>query len=124
METRARYRPRRRLTDVERILRAVPERDYMEQIIETAEWLGYLVYHVNDSRRDKPGFLDIWCVGKPGGPQAGRLVVIETKRETEDPSTEQLMWLSALEQVTTVQAMVARPRDVDRVLELLQGRVE
>lgn len=112
----------RRLTDRERVLRSVPERQWMEQIIEAAEWLGYLVYHVNDSRRDAPGFLDLWCVGKPGGPNAGRLIVIETKTETGRLTPDQLVWLGALEQVRTVQVATARPSDVDRVLDLLQGK--
>ncbi len=113
---------RHRLTDQERVLRDVLEAPYMNQIIETAEWLGFLAYHVHDSRKDNPGFPDIWCVGKPAGPNAGRLVVIETKRETEDPSTEQLAWLVALEQVRTVEVMAARPRDVDQVTALIVGR--
>jgi hypothetical protein len=114
-------RRRRRLTDQERVLRSVAEKDWMDQVMETAEWCGFLVYHVNDSRRDRPGFLDVWMVGKPGGPNAGRLIIIETKTETGDISNEQLAWLGALEQVRTVEVMAARPRDVDRVMALITG---
>ncbi len=113
---------RRRLTDQERVLRSVPEREYMRQIMEAAEWLGYLAYHVADSRLDNPGFPDIWAVGKPGGPNAGRLVVIETKRETGQLTKDQVIWMLALEQVTTVDVLTARPRDVDRVMDLLKAR--
>jgi hypothetical protein len=114
-------RPRRRLTDEERVLRSVPERDWMNQVIETAEWCGWLWYHVQDSRKDNPGFPDLILVGRPGGPNAGRLLAIECKRETGTVSADQLAWLGALEQVRTVEVMAARPRDVDRVMALISG---
>ncbi len=112
------------MTDQERILRDVLEAPWMNQVIETAEWLGFLAYHVYDSRKDNPGFPDIWCVGKPGGRNAGRLVVIETKTETGVLTSDQLAWLGALAMVRTVEVMTARPRDVDRVMEVLQPKTE
>ncbi len=44
---------RRRLTDRERVLRAVPEHDWLQDVIEKAEWLGWDVMHIYDSRRTK-----------------------------------------------------------------------
>lgn len=114
-------KPRRRLSDQERVLRAMPEKQWMAQVVETLEWLGFLVYHPYDSRRDNPGFLDIWAVGKAGGPNEGRLIVIETKTETGQLTSDQLAWLVSLERVKTVEVMAARPRDVDRVMALLSG---
>jgi hypothetical protein len=112
-------RQRRRLTDQERVLRSVPEKQWMDQVIETAEWCGWLVYHVYDSRRDNPGFPDLVLVGKPGCPNAGRLLFIETKRQTGTLSSDQLVWLGALSKCPGVEVHVARPRDVDTIMGIL-----
>ncbi len=114
-------RSRRQLTDRDRVLRSVPEKEFMAQIIEAAEWLGYRTYHVNDSRRDAPGFPDVWCVGRIGTPVEGRLVIIETKRETGQLTTDQALWLMDLERLTRVDVRAARPSQVDEIMALLQA---
>lgn len=112
--------PRRRLTDEERVLRAVPEKDFMKTIIVAARWLGYLVYHDLDSRSNVPGWPDLFLVGT--GEHAGRMIVLECKTETGRATAEQLVWLGAFMEIPGADVLTVRPRDIDRVLELLQAR--
>lgn len=96
------------------------ERDFMEQIIVAAGYLGWLTYHVNDSRRDEPGFPDMVMVH----PVQGRCLFAELKREQGRFSPHQLMWLGALMSCQGVETYSWKPRDMDRVLEILQARTE
>jgi hypothetical protein len=109
-------RPRRRLTDEERVLRSVLESKWQEDIIEKAEWLGWEVMHIYDSRRTKSeGWPDLILCKPP------RLLAVELKRETEQPTDKQLHWLGRLMQCN-VETYVWRPRDVDRALTILQAK--
>ena len=97
----------------------MPEKQLQQQVLDAAKYLGYLVYHVFDSRRSEPGFPDAILVGT--GRFAGRLIVLEFKTETGRPTQAQLTWLGAWMQVPAAVVMVVRPRDVDEVLQVLQG---
>lgn len=100
----------------EQVLATVPERDFQRQIIDAARWLGWLVYHVFDSRRDEPGFPDIVMVH----PRQRRVVFAELKSEAGRLRPEQLVWLGALMNCPGVECYVWRPRDIDRVMETLR----
>lgn len=100
----------------------MPEKAFMAQIIEAAEWLGFMAYHPFDSRKSVPGYPDLTLVGKPGGTNAGRLLFIELKRETGRYSDSQLVWLGALMACDGVETYTWRPRDVDAALAILQAR--
>lgn len=110
--------PRRRLTDQDAVLRSVPERQFQDGIMEAALYLGWLVYHVSDSRLDAPGFPDLVMVH----PIQGRCVFAELKREQGRFSPHQLMWLGALMSCQGVETYSWKPRDIDRILEILQAR--
>lgn len=102
----------------EQVLVDVPERDFQQQIVDAARWLGWLVYHVFDSRRDEPGFPDLVMVH----PQQRRVLFAELKSQAGRLRPEQLVWLGALMNCRGVEAYVWRPGDIDRVMEILQGR--
>lgn len=99
------------------LLKSISESDYLEQVIEYAEILGWLVYHVfetrNYAKRTSSGFPDLVLV------KDGRIIFAELKRETGKVSPAQQVWLDAL--VPCSEVYVWRPSDwetVERVLAL------
>ena len=112
-------RPRRERSAREQLLRDMPEKQLQQQVLDAARYLGYMCYHTYDARRSEPGFPDAILLGT--GPRAGRLVVLECKTETGRLTQAQLTWLGAWMQVPAAVVMVVRPRDVDEVLQVLQG---
>ena len=119
----------RRLTVQEQWLREKPEDKFQEEILKTAGYLGWLRFHDHDSRRNNegagvdPGLPDTILVH----PTRFRIIFAELKRETENPSARQLVWLGALMVISRltggiVSVHVWRPRDMDRILEILQGK--
>ncbi len=116
---------RRRLTDQERWLRTKLESPFQREVLEAAGWRGWLRFHDFDSRRDNqkagvdPGFPDTVLVH----PIQCRLIFMELKTETGDVSEEQTRWADALERIPGVEVYRdLRPRDMDRIIEILQGR--
>jgi len=85
----------------------VLEGEFMQQVIDLAVTLGWLVYHTHDSRHSPAGFPDLILI------RGTRLVAIECKRDGEQPTEAQWTWLRALGKVQTVAAYVARPTDND-----------
>lgn len=104
----------------EQMLAIARERDFQQQIVDAARWLGWLVYHVFDSRRSEPGFPDLVMVH----PRQRRVLFVELKSETGRLRPEQLIWLGALMSCPGVEAYVWRPGDVDEAMALLEGSGE
>lgn len=98
-------------------LASVPEKDVQETIREAAERLGYVYYHVHDSRRDNPGFPD--CVLLH--PATGAMFVIECKRERGRLSRAQVAWLAAFSCVRSIRVDVARPSNLEQIVEQLRA---
>lgn len=92
----------------------IPERDWQQQILDAARYLGFRCYHTYDSRRSAPGFPDLMCV------RDGRLLAIECKTATGKVSPEQAEWLAELALVPGVVALIARPDDWDEIEQLLK----
>jgi hypothetical protein len=100
---------------VNAVLNSVSEKQYMQQIIDAAHYLGWSVYHVFDSRRSAPGFPDLVCV------REGRMLAIEVKGPRGRVSDWQRYWLDLLGTVPGVTVMVAYPSDWDAVERALRG---
>jgi hypothetical protein len=75
---------------VTRTRRRTEEADIQGQIVKVAEALGYLTWHDYDSRRNAPGFPDLWILGY------GRLLVLELKAGRNTTTAEQSKWLAEL----------------------------
>ncbi len=96
---------------------SLSERAWMKTIIEAAEALGYMVFHDEDSRKNRRGFPDLILCKWP------KLVCIEVKKEDEKRSKvtlDQQLWVDSLDGCTEVRAFVARPSDWERVQEILR----
>lgn len=98
----------------------VTERDFQQQLVDAARWLGWLCFHTFDSRKSEPGFPDMICVGT--GANRGRLLAIELKSESGRVSAEQLKWLTGFMDCGGVETHIFRPAQVDQAMALLQPR--
>jgi hypothetical protein len=83
-----------------------------------AGYLGWTVWHDNDSRRNDPGLPDLLCVH----PERG-VVWLELKTERGRLRKEQRWWLDLLT-MAGARAFVARPSQADDVERLLRGEIE
>lgn len=93
------------------------EAAFQIMVLELAEDLGYsLRYHTHDSRRSEPGFPDLTLV-RP----RDRLVFLELKIGRKQPTARQREWLSGLDGIERVDALVSRPaRTLDELAEFLR----
>lgn len=105
-----------RLSPHERWLRAQTEADFQQSITEAAEALGWLVWHDQDSRRNRAGLPDLICIH----PGQRRVLWLELKRETGRVRSEQMAFLVLLQAVGQ-EAHLVRPSDMDLVIGLLGG---
>lgn len=93
----------------------VAEGEFMQQIIDLAVTLGWLVYHTHDSRHSPAGFPDLILI------RGDRLLAIECKRVGEEPTDAQWRWLRAFDGVRTVASYVATPgRTLDDIEAVLR----
>jgi hypothetical protein len=70
--------------------RATTEDQLLGAIRDYARLLGWLCYHVYDSRKSEPGFPDLVLV------RGGRLIFAELKKEGGKVTPEQRAWLTEL----------------------------
>ena len=119
----------KRLTDQERAWREVPEKQLQAELMALAKEWGWKVSHFHDSRRmvkrngksflvgdkDAKGFPDLVLARPP------EILFVELKRETEDPTPEQVEWLALLDGcgLTT---MVIRPSNRETLERKLMTR--
>lgn len=71
------------------------EAGFQETFEQTAELLGWHLYHTRDSRGSRAGFPDLVLTRK------GRLVFAELKQVGKKPTPAQWVWLSLLGLVET-----------------------
>ena len=80
-------------------------------MVKQAKAQGWMVYHTYDSRRSEEGFPDLVLLRE-------RLVFVELKREGEEPTKAQQVWLGKLWQAG-YEAYLWRPSDEDEVARVL-----
>lgn len=94
--------------------RAIPERDFQQQVLDYARLCGWRAYHAFDSRRSEPGFPDLVLV------RGDRLIFAELKTLSGRLEASQLEWLNELGAVETVESMCWRPGDWAEIEETLK----
>jgi hypothetical protein len=82
---------------------ACTEAELQAVVIEAAERGGWLVFHDNDSRRNRPGFPDLVLVRPP------EVIFCELKTMRGKTTPEQREWIEALQSCSVVSAGVLRP---------------
>ena len=85
------------------------EASLLAHVREQARLNGWLVYHTQDSRGSEPGFPDIVAV------RPNVVLFSELKRETEKPTTEQVIWGDVLSHASRVDYRLWRPSDADEI---------
>lgn len=93
------------------------EAQLQQAVIDLCDRLGLLVWHDNDSRRNRAGFLDLVIVG-------ARTLFVELKTSKGKLTLEQEIWIKALRDAEDSDAVVWRPEhlrngDVLRTLKTL-----
>lgn len=95
----------KKVIDLSDPLSRMSERQLQDLVVQTAKYLGYLVYHTYDSRRSAPGFPDLVLAHPAGG-----LLWRELKAEKGRLTPEQEQWLATLS-ASGQDAGVWRPAD-------------
>ena len=101
------------------LMAEMSEIGYQSSVIQLAERLGWIQYHVRDSRNvvSSKGFPDVVLAH----PQHG-ILFWEFKTETGRPSADQVTWITTL-QAAGAEAEIVRPRYHDTyVIPRLAGK--
>lgn len=104
-----------RLTDQQRLYRAVTERQFQADIRALLATYGYRVHVVHDSRRSPEGWPDCLAASPNGD-----VLALELKTETGRVTVAQTEWLALLNGCG-VEARVLRPSEVDWLIGRLQS---
>ena len=91
----------------------IHEKEWMQQVIDLARMLGYLVYHTHNSIRSEKGYPDLMCIRPP------RLIVVEVKTLKGRLTPEQKKWLEWFK-ACGVETYVWRPNQLEEIIEILQ----
>jgi hypothetical protein len=92
----------------------VTEREFQQQIIDTARLLGWKCYHTFDSRRSEAGYPDLCLV-------RDRIVWLECKTEAGRVSPAQADWIAAIN-AAGGNALVVRPSQWDEIVRSLKAK--
>jgi hypothetical protein len=99
--------------------------EWQAQVVELLGWLGWKHLHVRRALgkgkkmvtpTNRDGWPDLWC----WHPRLG-FVAIELKAGTDLPTPDQVAVLAEL-RIAGAACVVAYPRDLDRLTDLLRGR--
>lgn len=108
-----------RLTDRQKALRLIPEKQFQRDIQKLLDIHGWTSYHAADNiprggwiANIRPGFPDLTAV------RAGRLIFAELKTETGRVSPAQLDWHEQL-RAAGVEVFIWRPSDMEEILKVL-----
>jgi hypothetical protein len=91
----------------------------LDAIRKLAKMAGgrWMTYHTRFSRGSEPGWPDLVLLSV----RQHRLIVAELKREGEQPTAAQELWLGALAAVG-IEVAVWRPSDLPEIAAVLRGR--
>jgi len=89
------------------------EVSFQADVDDRAEKLGWIHYHTHNSRGSDKGFPDLCAV------RGNRTIFAELKREGENPTPKQKMWLEALEKAGQ-EVYLWRPSDWSEIEKVLR----
>lgn len=99
------------------VVESIPEKDFQALVVGAAQALGWLAYHVPDSRKSTPGWPDLALV------REGAFLVAELKSQTGRVRPEQEVWLELMRSAG-ISAYLWRPSDWSEVVLVLAGTQE
>jgi len=92
------------------------EKELQRLVIDAADLGGWMIFHDNDSRTNRPGFPDLVLLRPP------ELLFVELKSARGRIRPEQALWLEQLAQVDFISSDVIRPVDADAMIARLLRR--
>lgn len=96
---------------------AMSEAQLLAAVRKLAGLTGWMTYHTHTSKGSEPGWPDLVLLSV----RQARLLVVELKREGEQPTPAQELWLGALASIG-VETGVWRPGDLPEIATVLRGR--
>ena len=90
------------------------EAAFQRTVVDLAQWRGWRVFHVHDSRRSAAGWPDLAML------RGDRMLAVELKTKTGRVTDAQRGWLAALSCVPGVESFVWRPADWPAVQAVLR----
>jgi len=100
------------------VLSEISEKEFQRQVVYYATRQGWEVFHVFDSRRSEPGWVDLTMAR--ASPRGTRLVLAELKTTTGKLSAAQLSWGELLSAVGgNVEYHLWRPEQWAEIMEVL-----
>jgi hypothetical protein len=91
------------------------EADFLAQVIRAARQMGWLCYHTRWSIESEPGFPDVCMVNR----RQQRVLFAELKNDHRSLTTEQMRWLTALQETGKVEVYFWRFCHWGKLLEIL-----
>jgi hypothetical protein len=111
----------KKLTEQEKLLRRISERDWQAHVIKIATLKGWRYYHPPDNRpvngriqKVVSGFPDLCLI------KGTRMIFAELKKEKGLVSPEQQEWIEAIEGCN-IAVYVWRPSDLHTIVEILSS---
>ncbi len=95
-------------------LPALTEKEFMAQVVEVAQTLGWLTYHTFNSQRSTAGFPDLVLVRPP------RVIFAELKRQNGRVTIPQHLWFHDLDECPGVEVYIWKPSDWSEIVEVLR----
>lgn len=110
----------KRLTEQEKILRAISEASFQRTVEAVLTRFGWLYFHAPDNKPNRHGFIQNIKAGFPDlvAVRGNRVVYMELKREQGVVSDAQAEWHEALQQAGQ-EIYVFRPSDLEHVTAIL-----
>jgi len=109
----------KKLTEQEKLLRQISEREWQSHVCKIAELKGWRYYHPPDNRpvngiiqKVVAGFPDLCLI------KNGRMVFAELKRERGNVSVQQESWMRAISKCG-IEVYVWRPSNLNEVVAIL-----
>ena len=111
----------KKLTEQEKLLRQISERDWQSHVVKVATAKGWKHYHPPDNRpvngriqKVVSGFPDLCLI------KNGRMIFAELKREKGIVSEEQQAWITAIKECG-IEVYVWRPSDIHTLVDVLSS---
>ena len=105
-------------------LASISEADFQQSVVEFLEFMGYIVWHARDSRRQKlSGLVDliaVSCRDPIAGRPSRKLLMWELKTQRGRLSAAQVVALRLLARVPGVDARCLRPAEWDALAERIK----
>lgn len=105
---------------VERLSVCNSEREFQDLIVDLARANGWKIFHLYHSVRGGGGFPDLTLVHAA----SKRLVYAELKLNHKSIRPVQREWLDTLRCIDGVEVYIWRPRDAEKIMEVISGKSE